>query len=245
MDMCPKTEQTGRDVVLGVIGGMGPEATFDFCKKIGMIINANDDQGNLRQLIDCNPHIPDRDEANLGLGQSPAPILQNMAENLERAGATVLAMPCNAAHAYKSKIVKNIKIPFVDMIEETAREFHASEFTRPGILATDACINSKVYEREFARYDLSPVYLDTKDQKDLMNLIYRIKAGKGGFDSRGKVVSLINKLGGKGADSVILACTELPLIVNGIDVPLFVISSTDALARSIVNRYHKATQSIC
>jgi len=89
-----------REKVVGILGGMGPEATVDLFMKIIKATPAKKDQDHLRIMIDNNPKIPDRTLAILGRGKSPLKQLQETLHNLERAGAEVIAIPCNTAHYY-------------------------------------------------------------------------------------------------------------------------------------------------
>jgi uncharacterized protein YdgA (DUF945 family) len=104
---------------IGVMGGMGPAATADFLGKLLALSGAARDQDHPRILVDCDPTIPERHAAIRGEGPSPAPRLVAMAEGLERAGAEVLCMPCNTAHAFEADIRAATKLPFVSITEQT------------------------------------------------------------------------------------------------------------------------------
>lgn len=110
--------------VVGVIGGMGPAATLDFYAKLIAATPATREQDHLRVLIDSNPGVPDRNLALAGGAPSPeaapGPVLADMARGLERAGADLLVMACNTAHAFEADIRRAVAIPFVSIITETA-----------------------------------------------------------------------------------------------------------------------------
>ena len=103
--------------VVGVLGGMGPEATILLQQRVLGTVDAQDDADHLPLLIDMNPQVPSR-IAHLieGTGEDPAPVLAAMAQRLERAGATALAMPCNTAHHYAPAIEAAVSIPFLNMV---------------------------------------------------------------------------------------------------------------------------------
>src|ERR1700679_257808 len=102
---------------VGVIGGMGPEATVDFLRRIVAATPARDDADHIHVLVDNNPQIPSRIAALIdGHGEDPAPVLCAMARGLEKQGADFLVMPCNTAHYYLQRIARAVNIPVLDMI---------------------------------------------------------------------------------------------------------------------------------
>ena len=102
---------------VGVLGGMGPDATVDFMSKVIAATPAEKDQDHLRMLVDSNPHVPNRQEALLRGGEDPGPVLAAMAKGLQAAGADFLVMPCNTAHAFKDAIIEAVDIPLVSIID--------------------------------------------------------------------------------------------------------------------------------
>ena len=92
--------------LIGILGGMGPEATILLQKKLmSALPDATGDEDHIPLIIDMNPQVPSR-IAHLinGTGEDPSFVLASMARRLEGAGATALAMPCNTAHHYASVI---------------------------------------------------------------------------------------------------------------------------------------------
>ena len=230
---------TGR--VVGVLGGMGPAATWDFCGRVLAATPAERDQDHLRLVVDCDPSVPDRNAALAGTGPSPADRLVEMAAGLERLGAELLCMPCNAAHAFAGPLRERAGVPFVDMIEATVAEARrrAPEARTIGLLGTTATLDAGLYPEAFARYGVTSV-LPTGAQRDrAMAAIYAVK--RGDLDAAGaELRSLADELVGAGAAAIVAACTEVPLVLrqDHLDVPL--VGSSDALAAAVV---HAATRS--
>ncbi|MBS0385049.1 MAG: amino acid racemase [Proteobacteria bacterium] len=219
---------------IGVIGGMGPAATVDFFAKLLEATPAERDQDHLRVLIDCNPRVPDRNAAIAGRGPSPGPQLADAARGLERAGADVLVIACNTAHAFAADIQAAVDIPLLSMIEATADAALAGNRSRVGVLAADGCRRAGLYQRAFAERDVEALFLNDAAQQDFMQLIYRIKAGDIGDASRRAMERLAISLNARGAQAVIAACTEAPLVLNADTLATPVISSTDALVARVV-----------
>ena len=217
---------------VGVLGGMGPDATVDFMSRVVRATPADKDQDHLRILVDNNPQIPNRQEALLRGGEDPGPALASMAKGLEAAGADFLVMPCNTAHAFKEAIEASVRIPLVSIIDVTVEA--CGDVETVGVLATDGCISSGVFQQALSERGKRAVMLDDAQMQALMQLITRIKAGDAGREVAGGMRALAEALVARGANAVIAGCTEIPLVLGDdmCEVPL--VSSTDALARATV-----------
>lgn len=221
-----------RWLTVGILGGMGPEATIDFMNRIIALTPATTDADHIHMLVDNNPHVPSRQAAILGEGIDPGPTLAKMAKKLEDAGADVLVMPCNTAHAWQEDIVEATAIPFVSIIDETAAQ--CVEFKRVGLLATRACLRSGLYQAKFAAAG-KELLLPTDDElAEFSRLIAMIKTGEKGAAVGVAMRALAEGLSERGAQAVIAGCTEIPLVldVGALSVPL--LSSTDILAEATV-----------
>ena len=217
---------------VGVLGGMGPDATVDFLSKLIAATPAEKDQDHLRILVDNNPQVPNRQEALLSGGEDPGPALAAMARGLAAGGADFLVMPCNTAHAFREAITAAVDIPLVSIIDVTVDACAGSEAV--GVLATDGCLASNVFQEALAARGSAAVLPNDVEVAELMRLITRIKAGDRGDDVRAGMCMLAEALVARGADAIIAGCTEIPLVLKAeaLDVPL--VSSTDVLADATV-----------
>jgi aspartate racemase len=224
--------------MLGVIGGMGPLATADFFRKLIDATPARDDDEHIPVLIHSVPQIPSRPAAILRGGPSPLPALIEARDRLLGAGATMLAMPCNTAHLWYDDLVAGCAVPFVHIVDAVADLFPAGarEF---GIVATRATLRARVFERRLAGRGIA---LAAPDEATYDGAVQpAIEAVKRGATEEGG--SLLEPVIAaeleRGAAAVVLACTELPIALDGIASPLRArcIDSTDALARACVRRW--------
>ena len=219
----------------GVLGGMGPDATVDFMSRVIAFTEATRDQDHARMLVDNNPQVPCRQQALLGHGEDPGPVLADMARRLEAAGADFLVMPCNTAHAFADAVRRAVSIPLVSIVDVTvaACRGHAAV----GMLATRGCLEARVYDDAFASTGSEMIVPDEAEFADLMELIFAIKGGdsSGGIGERMRV--LAEALVARGADAVIGGCTEITLVLTDSMLSVPLVSSTDELAR--------ATAAIC
>lgn len=224
------------ELVLGVLGGMGPQATADFLAKLVQVTPAAREQDHLRVLVDSNPKVPDRNQAIAGQGPSPAPVLAQMAAGLERAGAGLLVMACNTAHAFEDAIRRAVGIPFVSIVDEACdaclRDAPAARVV--GLLAAPGCIAAGLYQSVLAARGLQPLLLEPHEQEVFNRLLYRIKLGAPAADIRPEMSRLAQTLVDGGADVIIAACTEVPLVLGQADVARPLVDATENLARRCV-----------
>lgn len=231
----------GNELVVGVIGGLGPEATLDFFSKVIAHSQAKEDQDHIHLIIENNPKTPNRNEAIAGKGESPGPALAGMAMALDRAGADFIVMACNTAHAFEKDIRAATQKPFVSLIDEVVDEVRQTHpgAKRVGLLAAQGCLDAGIYGVTFARHGIAVLQLERPSQDRFMNLLYRIKSGDRGPDIRHNMQQLGEELVAKGADILIAGCTEVPLVLNSSENTKPLIDSTDVLARRCVSYARK------
>lgn len=222
--------------VVGVLGGMGPLATADFYTKLVHLTPAQTDQEHLHVIIDSNPQIPDRTAALRGEGPDPTPALVAAARSLERAGVDLIAIPCNSAHAFLAAIRQSVAVPVLDIMEEVAGAISALA-PRPraaGLLATSGTIEARLYHRAFASRGIAVVDTTEVEQEGVMAAIRAVKAGDLGPAGRERVRLVAGALVGRGAQAIVLGCTELPLITEPRGLPVPVLDGTEILAAATV-----------
>jgi aspartate racemase len=225
---------SGARRTVGVMGGMGPAATVDFLDRVRRATPAARDQDHLRLLVDNDPSIPDRNAALAGRGPSPGPALAAMARGLERAGADGLVMVCNSAHAWAAEVRAAASVPLIDMVGETAAEVADGGARRAGLLAADACLGAGLYQAALARRGVEAQTLPPEAQARFMALLYAIKAGEVGPDARAAMRELAEALVAAGADTLVGACTEVPLVLGADEASRPLVDATAVLvARTI------------
>jgi len=225
------------DRMIGVLGGMGPEATADFYREIIRLTPATTDQEHVPVVIYADPRVPERTRAILQSGEDPVPFLIKGAVALERAGAGILAIPCNTAHYFLSRLRPEVTIPILDMIEETYESIRAraGDVRRAGLLATRGTIGSGVYGKAFARHGVEIVVPEASDQERLQQAIFQIKAGTYDRARQDVFEQIGSTLVAAGAGVVILGCTEIPLGFDAGRVDYPVINATRVLAQAAVD----------
>lgn len=213
---------TGRQLTVGVLGGMGPAATVDFMARVIALTEARADQDHIRMLVDHNPKVPNRQRAIRQNDPEVPRALAEMAYRLEAAGADFLVMACNSAHAFADAIRQATSIPFVSIIDESVGEVRRAlpGARRVGLLATDGLQEAGIFQRALAAAGCEPVLPDSRNLGRLMTLVHRIKAGDTGDAVARSMAELAGVLAAAGAEIVIAGCTEIPLVLRAGDVPV-------------------------
>ena len=223
--------------ILGVLGGMGPQATNTFYQRIIDRTQADTDQEHLRVLIWSDAKIPDRTAGILGTPEQAEAVFAHLladAKLLEGAGCTVLAIPCNTSHYFADRLQAQLYVPIIHMIRETVKTIQAMGKQTVGILATDGTVQTGIYQNELTAAGLTPVTLPEELQKTVMSIIYdEIK--KGETDAYLRSV---------GCDCAILGCTELSVYRTLHSLPPFYIDAMEILAEQAILRCGKQLRNV-
>ncbi|MER9883812.1 amino acid racemase [Mesorhizobium sp. M0118] len=221
---------------LGIIGGLGPLATVAFMNSVLEHTPTERERDHLHMIVDCNPKVPDINAAILGTGPCAAAALVESAQRLETAGANLIAMVCNAAHIYERELKQSISVPFISMIEGAIMAIQADfpQCKQVGLLASNGCLHAELYQDALVRRGMSPLLQTADEQRQLMRALAQIKSGDLGNEVRSEMLSMINALATRGAETIVLGCSEIALIgpIAEIDVPL--IDPSIALAQATV-----------
>jgi aspartate racemase len=221
--------------VIGVLGGMGP-ATLDFMAKVYAADTAPIEQDRVRLIVDCNPAVPDRNAATRGEGPSPGPVMAAMAAGLVTAGADVLVIACNTAHAWRAEVAAGAGVPVLSMIDASceALALASPDARRIGLLAGQGCLDAGVYQDAFAERGWTPILPGADAQAGFMNALYRIKGGALGASERAAFLACASDVAAAGAQAILAGCTEVPLLLGAADTPVPLIDATKALAERAV-----------
>ncbi len=221
---------------IGILGGMGPLATADLFRKITVLTKAGCDNDHIRVFIDSNPAIADRTAAILSGGKDPLPEMRAALRSLEACGASCVIMPCNTAHYFLPVLQSETKLPFLSMLEATAK---ACARFYPGktaaVLATKGTLATGLYDKALEKEGVSFLIPEEAEKDTLMHLIYDVvKASKPLEPERETWKALLAGLRAKGADYFILGCTELPIVADTLQVEGPFIDPTAELAKAAI-----------
>lgn len=219
---------------IGILGGMGPQATILLMQKVLDAVQARDDADHIPLLIDQNPQVPSRIRHLIeGGADDPGPVLAAMARRLEVAGAQALAMPCNTAHHYAPAIRAAVTVPFLDMVELSVT--HAAGLAGPervvGILASPAVRKVGLFDAALARHGLSGLY--ARDEAAMLAAICQIKTEGAAHGARRALKAASDELFAQGAGVQMISCTEFSLIADSVCEKALVFDTLDRLVDAI------------
>jgi len=220
---------------IGILGGMGPEATNRLATLITSLTVVSKDQEHIPVISFNNSKIPHRINAIFNNTESPLPEMIRMAKGLEFLGADFLIIPCNTAHYFIKDIQPHINIPFINMIEETVRfvSDNYQDTKKVGILGTNLTIKMKLYEKPLEEKGIQIIRPSSKNEELVMQAIYGIKGGL--KDEGRKILQQVAKdLVKAGAEIIIAGCTEIPLVLQQKNLNFILLDPSKIVAESAI-----------
>lgn len=231
--------------IVGIFGGMGPEATANFYSEIVHLTPAKKDQEHLPVLIYSLPQVPDRSTCITSGSREIVPYLTHAVRKLQSGGASFIAIPCNTVHYYHADMQRAVRIPVLNMITETAdavQREHPKAKTI-GLLATSGTVRSKLYENEFTKRGLNVLLpRETTQQCCVMDAVYSIKSGGSKQTQAALLAKAANELIARGAEVIVLGCTEIPLAFDVKRSRVPVVNATQVLARAAIRQYQQRSK---
>lgn len=225
--------------MLGILGGLGPEATAYFYQLLIKRTQVSCDQDHIDLIINSRATTPDRTGYILGKGgKNPFDIMEKDAKRLVTFGADILAIPCNTAHFFYEMLNKSVSVPIFNMPLETVLWAKEQGAKKLGILATTGTIQTETYQRVCKEQNIEYSVPDAENQQAIMGIIYnQIKQGKRAdmFAFNSACRHLFND----GCDCLVLACTELSLIKRDEHLDKKYIDSMEALAKAVILAFGK------
>ncbi|WP_337018351.1 aspartate/glutamate racemase family protein [Leclercia sp. AS011] len=207
--------------LLGVLGGMGPLATIDFQRRLLEATPARSDQQQLPSVVWNVPQIADRQKALAGTGPSPLPQLIHGIRVLNQAGASHIAIPCNTAHHWYDALSEASDAPILHIVDATlaALEQEANTPQRVGMIATKGTLDAGWYQQKLAARDIEVVEPTPEELSQwFVPGCYAVK--RGALKEGGELlVQQALALFARGAQKLILACTEVPVALQAVNAP--------------------------
>lgn len=221
---------------LGILGGMGPAASAEYITRLVEQTQANCDQEHIPFVLWNEPRIPDRSTSIRNGDDKPLPYLLQGIQVLKAVGCTLIVIPCNSAHFWYDELIK-LKVPIVHIVDSVAYSLCDLNVTgKVGVIGTQGTIESGLYQNGLTDWDCI-----IPNQEEMDNIVQPaidlVKAGDM-VKSHTMLMSVVDSLIARGAQAVVLGCTEIPLAIrehsqNGI--PL--INSIDSLVKVAIKEF--------
>lgn len=222
--------------ILGVIGGMGPAATASFIDDVVKLTQAETDQEHIQMFVAHATNVPDRTGYILGKStENPGPVMAEAGKKLENAGCCAICITCMTAHCFYKYIQDAVNIPVINALEEIAAFLKKHGYKKAGLMATDGTFNAGVFPGTLEKNGIEVVRPGEEGQKKVMHVIYdNVKAGK--EVEMDLFNDAANELREKGAEIIILGCTELSVINSKYDIGAGFLDSLEVLSYAAINK---------
>ncbi len=200
--------------IIGLIGGMSWHSTVVYYDIINSVAeDATNKSKNAEILLYSVNSAQTAKWLHQGDFDSLARYLRKINQLLVSAGADFTLMACNSAHIVSGPISKASEVPFVHIADPVTQKFISCGYKKAGILGTSFTQDHRIYDETFEKYDVSTVYPSDEDMAKLTDIIYSDLC----FNRKHRahiVHAMANNLIHRGADAIILGCTELSLIFD-------------------------------
>ncbi|KKS47575.1 hypothetical protein A3J20_04105 [Candidatus Gottesmanbacteria bacterium RIFCSPLOWO2_02_FULL_42_29] len=201
---------------VGIIGGLGPETTSEFYLELIFSCQKLNKVSRPPILIYSVPLPYDIEEDAIARGRGEercVPFILDAAKKLEKAGAVFLVMPCNSLHTFIEELRNSVKIPVLSIVEETTKFLKKENISEVGIISTSITLNKKLYETSFIANNIKQITPDDFQQAKIGRMIHNLVSNRHDNKDREELIKVINDFETKGIDHVVLACTDLQLLI--------------------------------
>jgi aspartate racemase len=225
------------DKILGVLGGMGPLASAQFMVRLTLLTPATRDQDHIPTVLWSDPRVPDRTVGRLSGGADPLPWLLRGIEGLQQAGCAAIAIPCNTAHGWYDTMRDAARVPILHIVDAAAAELERLGIRRGriGVMGTQATLAMRLYQDRLGALGWDCIEPSGGEMSHLVSPAIALVKANRVVDAYAPLAEVVHDLARRGAASVILGCTEIPLgIQAGPEPDTPVVDTIDALARAAI-----------
>ncbi len=224
---------------IGIFGGMGPEATALFFRKIISKTPADKDQDHIKIVIYNDPEVPDRTGAIVDNFESPVEKVCEGLEFLKKSNVDFITIPCVTLHYYFDDYKNSVDIPVLNLIQETLFfiQNNYPGVNNIGVLATRGTYYAQIFEKTFVPLGYNVITPDEAGQKCVMDAIYGKEGIKAGYTTgicKDSIITVAEQLIAKGAEIIIGGCTEIPIVISNGDLTVPFVDTLSVLAESAV-----------
>ena len=231
--------------ILGIVGGLGTETSCSFCLNINQAIKKS--QGVQPQVIMENVPISDQALKRIAYGKFSAEVLGLLVDSVKRLNAcraNLIVIPCNTVHVFITDLRRISDVPILSIIEETVKECQKMSYKKVGLLGSTTTINEGLYSTELQKYAIDVIVPDGEDQQFVSECILRIINQSATVEDKKRMIEIAEKMQSKGAEGLILGCTDLFLLISAQDVTILLVDSTTILEKAVVAYLLKSVEEI-
>ncbi|WP_353172406.1 aspartate/glutamate racemase family protein [Paracandidimonas soli] len=231
---------------LGILGGMGPLASATLMTRLTQLTPAETDQAHIPAILWSDPRIPDRPAAYLRQGEDPFPWMLNGIRRLEAAGAKIIVIPCNTAHLWYDALAAQARVPIIHIVDAVVQNLQAQGVPhgRVGLMATSATLQSGLYQSRLSAHGYECLVPEPEEIGRHCSIPIALTKQGHLEEARRAASPGVASLCDRGAQAIVLGCTELPLALphamrGSWEVPI--VDSIDALAHAAIHWHRRQT----
>ena len=223
--------------LIGLIGGMSWYSSAEYYKIINETVMQI--QGGLHSAESLMYSVDGgliEDLLKKGEWKKISTILTNAAKKLEKGGADLILMSCNTVHKIADKIETEISVPFLHIADAAAEKIKEKGLKKVGLLGSKFTMEEDFYKgRMTVKHGLEVIIPDAEERKQVNEIIFsELVMGIIKDSSKKKYLRIIENLKKRGAQGIVLGCTEIPLLIKQDDVDIPVFSTTEIHAKKAV-----------
>ena len=206
-----------KNKTIGILGGMGPEASANLYSK--MIKYTQHEYGAVQDsdyppIIIFSMPLLGFDETGIVDQDSVKMQLIEGVRKLENAGCDLIIIGCNTVHIFFDEMQAAVNIPILNIVEETKKKVVDFGCKKVGLFASESTSKTKLYQKRFAESGIEVVSPDEKQQQILNKVIEHVMGGNQKNDDVIALKDIARDYVRKGAEAVVMGCTEIPLAIN-------------------------------
>lgn len=219
---------------IGLVGGISWTSTLDYYKFINEGVNAK--LGGLN-FAECIIYSLNFGDIYTQSWDNAYDILYNACDSLKKSGADGIALCANTAHLYADRLEKEINLPIIHIVSETAKEINKKGFKKIGLLGTKFTMEMDFYKDKLSSFELEVLIPQKQETRDYIQFTLREELGIGLINPNTKIKykEIAMELSERGAECIVLGCTEIPMLVSQEDFEIPVFDTTKIHSEAIVN----------
>lgn len=219
---------------VGLVGGISWVSTIDYYKLINEGVNKQ--LGGL-QFAECLIYSLNFGDIQEKTWANSYELLLNACLSLQKSGVDAIVLCANTAHMYADQIEKQIKIPLIHIGTETAQAITKEKITTVGLLGTSFSMEMDFYKDRLKSFGLNVLIPENQETRNYIQHVLKEELGRGIInpDSKQNYIKIANELISRGAEGIILGCTEIPLLINQSHFSVPVFDTAKIHSEAIVN----------
>lgn len=219
---------------IGLIGGISWVSTMDYYKLINEGVNKK--LGGL-QFAECVIYSLNFGDIQEKTWQQAYELLLHACLNLKNSNVDAIVLCANTAHLYADQLEKEIELPLIHIGTETAKAILQEKITTVGLLGTKFTMEMDFYIDRLKNFGLNVLVPEKQETRDYMQQVLKEELGRGIItqESKQNYIKIAAELISRGAEGIILGCTEIPLLLNQSDFSIPVFDTTKIHSEAIVS----------